>query len=265
MHFMKSSRASASAGVRSALLPPDMPQVVLAAFEGPLDLLLQLIRANRVEITDIPIVEITNQYLAALAQMETLNLAIAGEYLVMAATLIEIKSRMLLPLPPSVTEEEGYDPRAELIERLQEYDRYLETSVLLREWEEIRRDIYFRAAEECTDSYPLQVLHNQASPMLLFRALQRLLTEAGLDDKPVTTIIPKRRVSLRMKMAEIIRRLHTAGKQGIQFETLFDLPCPRHDIVIAFLAILELLNLGRLTASQDEPGDAILLYEETMG
>src|SRR5438552_5345747 len=105
------------------LLSPNRPSFKLAAFEGPLDLLLHLIRENRVDIYDIPIAEITQQYLDYLAEWESLDLAVAGEYIVMAATLLEIKSRMLLPKPPA-PEEEYEDPRAELVERLLEYQRY---------------------------------------------------------------------------------------------------------------------------------------------
>src|ERR1041385_4079945 len=125
-----------------------MPHFKTTAFEGPLDLLLHLIRANQVDIYDIPIAAITEQYLDALEQMEELDLGIAGEYVVIAATLIEIKSRLLLPQPPVSIEEEAEDPRAELVARLLEYQQYQGSVETLRGWEELRRLIFFRGALE---------------------------------------------------------------------------------------------------------------------
>src|ERR1051325_3415358 len=115
-----------------------MPHFKTPAFEGPLDLLLHLIRANQVDIYDIPIAEITQQYLDTLELMEELDLSIAGEYVVIAATLIEIKSRLLLPQPPASSEEEAEDPRAELVARLLEYQQYQGTGETLRGWAEVR-------------------------------------------------------------------------------------------------------------------------------
>src|SRR5215470_2427171 len=127
------------------LAPANSPQFKLQVFEGPLDLLLHLIRENKIDIYDIPIAEITKQYLDYLAMMEMMDLAIAGEYLVIAATLLEIKSRMLLPLQIIAIEEgEEEDPRAELVEKLLEYQRYQGTVETLRGWEESRRMLYFR-------------------------------------------------------------------------------------------------------------------------
>src|SRR5437867_2166083 len=119
------------------MLPQASPRFRLPLFEGPLDLLLHLIREQKIEIYDIPIALITQQYLEYLALMESLDLGIAGEYLVMAATLLEIKSRLLLPQPPAFEEEE--DPRAELVQKLVEYQRYQGTIETLRGWEDLRR------------------------------------------------------------------------------------------------------------------------------
>ena len=136
--------------------PIPMPHFKTPAFEGPLDLLLHLLRTNEVDIYDIPIAEITGQYLAYMELLEALDLAIAGEYVVMAATLIEIKSRMLLPQEPAPEgEEEAEDPRAELVARLLEYQQYQGTLETLRTWEELRRQIYFRGALENGDDYIL--------------------------------------------------------------------------------------------------------------
>ena len=231
---------------------PPAPQFHIPNFEGPLDLLLQLIRAHEVDISDIPIAEITQQYLAYMEIWEALDLTIAGEYVVVAATLIEIKSRMLLPQTPGLSGEEGdeVDPRAELIARLREYEIYQGTVETLRTWEELRRQLYFRGALENADDYILPVPAGEANVQQLFQALNRLLAESGLDEKPVTSVTPRRRLSLRMKMAEIVRKLTTAGTAGLGFESLFVLPCPRYDIVLTFLALLELLRMQKVRAEQ---------------
>ena len=231
---------------------PPAPQFHIPNFEGPLDLLLHLIRAHEVEISDIPIAEITQQYLAYMEMWEALDLTIAGEYVVIAATLIEIKSRMLLPQAPAVVGEDGEeeDPRAELVARLREYQIYKGTVETLRAWEELRRELFFRGALENADDYILPVPAGEANVQQLFQALNRLLAEAGVEDKPITSVTPRRRLSLRMKMAEIVRKLTHAGPEGMGFESLFVLPCPRYDIVLTFLALLELLRMQRVRADQ---------------
>jgi segregation and condensation protein A len=238
---------------------PPAPQFHIPNFEGPLDLLLHLIRAHEVEISDIPIAEITQQYLAYMEMWEALDLTIAGEYVVIAATLIEIKSRMLLPQAPPVAGEEGEedDPRAELVARLREYQVYKGTVETLRTWEELRRELFFRGALENVDDYILPVPAGEANVQQLFQALNRLLAEAGIDEKTVTSVTPRRRLSLRMKMAEIVRKLTSAGPEGMGFEALFVLPCPRYDIVLTFLALLELLRMQRVAADQVKPLEPI--------
>jgi segregation and condensation protein A len=242
----------------------------LPVFEGPLDLLLHLIRENRIDIYDIPIAEITQQYLEYLALWEALDLAIAGEYLVMAATLLEIKSRMLLPQPPpEETGEEEEDPRAELVQRLLEYQKYQGTVETLREWEEYRRQLYFRGALENPDDYLLPLSEGVLNAGALLDALKRLLASAGVDEEPVTAVVPRRRVNLRMKMAEVLRKVRAhfeqavsprANAEGLGFEALFELPCYRYDIVLTFLALLELLRLGRVRAEQRRPLGEITLF-----
>src|SRR5690349_4732314 len=151
--------------------PIPMPHFKTPAFEGPLDLLLHLIRANEVDIYDIPIAEITEQYLTYMELLEELDLAVAGEYVVIAATLIEIKSRLLLPQEMVVGEEEVEDPRAELVARLLEYQQYQGTVETLRGWEELRRQLYFRGALENADDYILPVPEGEASVEQLYQAL----------------------------------------------------------------------------------------------
>ena len=131
---------------RDLYIPPDALQVFLEAFEGPLDLLLYLIRRQNLDILDIPIAEITRQYLQYIDLMQELQLELAGEYLLMAATLAEIKSRMLLPRPQSALDEEA-DPRAELVRRLQEYERFKRAAIDIDELPRVERDVFQASAE----------------------------------------------------------------------------------------------------------------------
>ncbi len=247
---MRSATLTSSSATLSFKLP---------VFEGPLDLLLHLIREHRVDIYDIPIAEITQQYLDYLALWESLDLAVAGEYLVIAATLVEIKSRLLLPAPPPMEDgEEPEDPRTELIQRLLEYQRYQGTVETLRGWEEFRRNLFFRGTLENPDDYVLPTPEGEMSVGALVAALRRLFAAAGVEDEPVSSVIPRRRVSLRMKMAEVLRRLK-ARPEGIGFGGLFEFPCYRYDIVLTFLAMLELLRLGRIRATQKRMEEDILI------
>lgn len=238
-----------------------MPPVHLPTFDGPLDLLLHLIRHNQMDIYDIPIAEITKQYLAVLETMEALNLAIAGEYLVMAATLIEIKSRMLLPQPPSETAEEAEeaDPRAELVHRLLEYQQFRASLEQLQRWEEERRKLYFRGALQNVEDYLLPLPQGEATVQQLHQALLRILDRAGLNEKPLTTVAPRRRLSLRLKMVEMVRKMEAAHPKALPFESFFPLPVPLYEVVITFLALLELLRLGRFLVEQEQPFAPLLI------
>lgn len=240
-------------------------QIVLPVFEGPLDLLLHLIRENKLDIYDIPISEITDQYMQYLAVMESLDLDIAGEFLVMAATLLEIKSKMLLPPDPVAgDDEEPVDPRTELVERLIEYQRYKEAADLFKEWETERSKVFTGAAREIEIDYPAFALKD-ISPTDLLDALQRVLSDVGEGEEEVTTLT-RRRISIRMRMSEIWRRISAAAGQGVLFDNLFDEDRQRTDIVITFLAILELLRLQRIVVRQGELfGQIEILSKETDG
>ncbi|MCL5283879.1 MAG: segregation/condensation protein A [Armatimonadetes bacterium] len=232
-------------------------QVRVPAFEGPLDLLLHLLRANQLDITDIPIAEITQQYLDTMVLWESLDLQIAGEYLVMAATLIEIKSRMLLPQPPLTKDDPDDDPRAELVQALIEYEKLSGVADELKRMEEERRHIFFRAATENPEDYALPVQLQAGSVEILVRALSRLLAQVA-SEVPTTTITPTRRITLRLKMAEIWRRI--AGLQTeIPFEALFDTGSVLYDIVMTFLALLELVRQNKIQVVQDEIDGTIWL------
>lgn len=231
----------------------------LPTFEGPLDLLLHLIRENKIDIYDIPIAEITRQYLGYLVLWEALDLTVAGEYIVMAATLMEIKSRMLLPRSPVPDTEEEEDPRAELVQRLLEYQKYQSAVETLRSREEQRQRLFFRAAQENPEDYLLPIEEGAMSASALLTALRRVLSRAGIEDESLLVLPPHRRVGLRAKMAAILRKLRVQA-EGLAFDALFERPLNRYDIVLTFLALLELLRQGKVRAEQIEPLGKITLY-----
>jgi segregation and condensation protein A len=236
--------------------------VRLPVFEGPLDLLLHLIREARIEITDIPIAQVTAQYLEMLALMEALDLEVAGEFLVMAATLMEIKSRMLLPRPPKplAEEDEGEDPRAELVQRLLEYEQYKQAAEQFRALEEIGRRRFTREPDpEAEGAVPLEELR----PDDLLRALHRMLatfTEAG----PPVASLQRERINLRLRMRELWGRLQDSP-EPLSFRSLFlaGVRPTRLEVIVTFLAVLELLRLGRISVRQTHPlGDLLLVRRE---
>ncbi len=237
-----------------AVASPALPPVAVAAFEGPLDLLLHLIREHKVEITDIPIVEITDHYLAWLRAMDALNLTVAGEFLVMAATLLEIKSRTLLPKPPKEEipdGEEGQDPRLELVQRLLDYQRYKTFVDTLSGWEDDQRRLFFREAPPL-GLYEMPVAFGDFNPQSLLKALTRMLADAGMDDADSVTSVRRRKLTLRLAMTALWRKVEASGVDGIAFEECFAHPLVRADIVMTFLALLELLRGGRVGAEQRE-------------
>jgi segregation and condensation protein A len=242
--------------------------IKLPVFEGPLDLLLHLIREHKIDIYDIPIARITEQYLAYLALMESMDLEIAGEFVVMAATLMEIKSRMLLPQPEAEAgaEDEGADPREELVQRLLEYERYKAAAGEFRALEEISLRIFTREAEP---EEPLEVPLADLTPGDLVRALERMLASVSEGEGEITTL-QREKVNLRLRMREVWGALQ--GWDGpMPFRTLFEIfsegPPSRLEIVVTFLAILELLRGGRIQVRQDRALDEIYLERraETQG
>lgn len=224
--------------------------IKLPIFEGPLDLLLHLIREHKLNIYDIPIVEVTEQYLRYLWLMESLDLNIAGEFFVMAATLLEIKSRMLLPSP--VKEEEGedeIDPRAELVERLLEYERYKKAAETLRTFEDNRQKVFWRLTDEL-ESYDAPLIPLNLEAMDLILALKQMLAEIGEGSEEVTSL-ERQKITLRMKMSEVLRRVRS-NPEGINFRELFVSRPTRVEIIITFLALLELLRLGKVKIHQKQ-------------
>lgn len=234
-------------------------QIRLPFFEGPLDLLLHLIRDNRVDIYDIPIAQVTDQYMQYLSLMEALDLEIAGEFIVMAATLIEIKSKMLLP--PTVAEiedeEEPIDPRLELVERLLEYQKYKEAASMFQGLEEERRKVFVRRETEYDTGYELPVLYDDITSFDLLAALRRMLEDVGEGQEEVTSI-QRRKITVRMKMSEIWRKVKDAV-DGMLFDDLFE-EKTRYEVVTTFLAMLELLRLRRIKVSQRKAFEGIKVF-----
>lgn len=231
-----------------------LPTINLPIFEGPLDLLLHLIREHRLDIADIPIAFITDHYLAYLSAMEGRNLALAGEFFVMASTLLEIKSRMLLPKPPKEHENEdeagGIDPREELARRLQDYERFQGLVATLQAWEEERGRLYFRGQADYGDLYELPVEFGEVPVDSLLKALTRLLEEAAPGEHEITSV-RRQKLTLRLAMRGLLGRVQQAGADGLFFEEAFTQPLVRLEIVMTFLALLELLRQGKLIVKQN--------------
>ena len=182
----------------------------------------------------------------------------------MAATLLEIKSRMLLPRPPRVDDgEEGVDPKQELIQRLQEYERYQLLIGTLTEWETDRRALFFRPEMDYGGLYEVPPGFGSLSPNVLLKALHRLLTEAGDGGEGVTSV-RRQKMTLRLAMAALWSRVREAGGEGVLLEDCLRFPLVRLEVVMLFLALLELLRQGRMDARQeDHLGSIRLLFQET--
>lgn len=228
-------------------------KVQLEIFEGPLDLLLHLIKKNEVSVTDIPIATITEQYLATLELMQTLNLDVAGEFLVMAATLIHIKSRELLPVgDEEPDEDDGVDPRAELVRRLLEYQRYKEAAAELDQREVLTRDVFTRATPPVEEAGPREF--REISVFELLGALKRVIDRLPKDTVHEVTL---EKITVREKMTLLLERLR--GEVRITFESLFTAVRSRMEIIVTFLAMLELVKVRAIRICQDHPGGEIVL------
>ena len=221
--------------------------IKLQVFEGPLDLLLHLIRLNEVDITDLPIAAIAQQYAEYVALMQELDLDVAGEYLLMAATLAWIKSRMLLPPSGEGEEAEGADPRAELVARLLEYQRFKEAADQLGERTLEGRDVFAMRGEGAEplpdDERPLAV-----SLVALLEAFRRVLARAGGTGRHEVTGEP---VGVRERMLAVMDAL--ARFDSIEFERIFELeggPLTRPLLIATFLAVLELVRLAAVRVYQ---------------
>ncbi|MBI5641808.1 MAG: segregation/condensation protein A [Nitrospirae bacterium] len=225
-------------------------KIKLPVFEGPLDLLLHLIRENKVDIYDIPISFITGRYLEYIEMMKELNLEIAGEFLVMAATLIHIKSRMLLPPDEEVENEETEDPRLELVQRLLEYQAYKEASFILKEREEEALRVYSREPlepeEEAEEGIQPEQYLFDVNIFDLLGAFRKILEAAPEEIRTIT----KETLTVKDRMSTIVEMLEQA--ESIRFEELFKEHISRVQIIVTFLAVLELLRLGLARAYQEK-------------
>jgi segregation and condensation protein A len=233
-----------------------IPSFKLDIFEGPLDLLLYLIRKDEIEITDIPIARITSEYLGMLRLMEAYDLEIAGEYIVMAATLMRIKSAMLLPRDPEIEDEE--DPREELVAALLEYRRFKEGSRILAAHEAVERVIYARAdfARGPAPAKSHFVMDQTFYDLLC--AFQEVLARHEYDDSHQVAV-PEHTVEERI--VELEQMLDTSER--LEFAELFAGLAARWLIIVTFLAILELIRLRRITVRQPRPfGEIVLLRRE---
>ncbi len=225
-------------------IPPDALEIILDSFEGPLDLLLYLIRRANIDVLDIPMAPLTAQYLTYVEAMRRHNLELAAEYLLMAAMLIEIKSRMLLPRPPRADDGEAEDPRAELVRRLVEYERIKAAAARLDELPQVGRDfewITIWIADKVVERQPEVSLHD------LQVAWLTLMKQAHIHQHHK---IQREELSVREHMSLILRRLQGGGY--VVFEQLFDLTLGVRGLVVSFLAMLELSREALVEITQNE-------------
>ena len=231
--------------------------IKLDNFEGPLDLLIHLIKSNEVNIYDIPIALITGQYLEYLDVMEELNLDVAGEFLVMAATLIHIKSRMLLPRPDPTQEDPEEDPREALVRRLLEHQRYKQAAELLHERETLREAQWQRPVGRVA-----QVAGEEYEPELevdlfsLIAAFKAVLERAKQRPK---VALPAEQVPIETRIEQLLERL--SETQACGFEDLFEDVWSKPDLIVTFLALLEMIRLRLVRVFQAGTFGSIRIYK----
>lgn len=226
-------------------IPPDALEVILESFEGPLDLLLYLIRKQNLDILTISVSDITTQYMAYIDMMEAANFELAAEYLVMAAWLGEIKSRSLLPRPAKEDEEDGLDPRAELIRRLQEYEQFKQAAEDLDALPRQERDTF--AAEVHTVKEQNSILLAESTLEELLAAFRGLLQRAELFESHQVSREP---LSTRERMSKVLAQLQ--HQQFVPFVALFTVEEGRSGVVVTFLAIMELVKNQLIELVQSE-------------
>jgi segregation and condensation protein A len=240
---------------------PDAFPVKLANFEGPLDLLLYLIKKHELDIHDIPIALITAQYLASIALMEELDLDVAGEFLVMAATLIHIKSKMLLPRPETAAGVEGEveDPRDALVRRLLEHQKFKAAAGLLHEREQLRAAQWLRpdgrVAELAGDEYEPELEVDLFSLMNAFQAVVDRLKQ-----RP-KVLLPPEEIAVELRIEQLLARLSETEAMG--FEDLFSDVDQRQGLIVTFLALLEMIRLKLVRVFQSGSFGPIRVYKRT--
>ncbi|MEW5249749.1 ScpA family protein [Microbulbifer sp. 2201CG32-9] len=226
-------------------IPPDALEVILEAFEGPLDLLLYLIRRQNLDILEINVADITRQYMAYVEMMTAIRFELAAEYLVMAAMLAEIKSRMLLPRPPEAEEEEGEDPRAALIRRLQEYERFKAAAEDLDEIPRMGRDTHQLVIKgpdrNATRPDP------EVSMREVLVALADVLRRADMFESHQ---VQREKLSTRERMTQVLDRIR--HRQFVPFVSLFTVGEGRLGVVVTFLAVMELVKESLVELVQNQ-------------
>ena len=229
-------------------IPPDALEVILEAFEGPLDLLLYLIKRQNLDILEVPIADITRQYMSYIDMMQTLNIEIAAEYLLMAAMLAEIKSRMLLPRPATLDEED--DPRAELVRRLQEYERFKQAAQNIDELPRVGREVHM------TDVELPELDHDRPVPEVNLRDLLMAFKDAMARSEMYSHHqIQREKLSVRERMSKVLEKL--LADDFIDYTSLFTIEEGRRGVVVTFLALLELMKEQLIELVQSEPFSSI--------
>ena len=231
---------------RDLYIPPQALEVFLEAFEGPLDMLLYLIRRQNLDILDIPIAEITRQYMRYIELMQVLQLELAGEYLLMAATLAEVKSRMLLPRLKSEESAEETDPRAELVRRLQEYERFKRAAERIDQMPRLERDTWVASAELVDRK--IQRIAPQVTLREMLLAFQEVLSR---NDMFAHHHVQREPLSVRQRMTDVLAGLGTAA--FVDFVRLFRPEEGRRGVSVTFVAILELMREGLIDIVQAAP------------
>ena len=231
---------------RDLYIPPQALEVFLEAFEGPLDLLLYLIRRQNVDILDIPIAEITRQYTQYIELMQDLQLELAGEYLVMAATLAEIKSRMLLPRPAAAGEAGEDDPRAELVRRLQEYERFKRAALDIDALPRLERDVWPASAE--LKDRPVARVLPQVTLQEMLLAFKEVAARAQMF---AHHHVRREGLSVRERMSNVLAALERGS--FVPFAELFQPEEGRSGVTVTFVAILELVRESLIDIVQAEP------------
>ncbi|MFT6757990.1 MAG: segregation and condensation protein A, partial [Chitinophagales bacterium] len=216
-------------------IPPEALEVFLDTFEGPLDLLLYLIKRQNIDILEINVFEITKQYISYVELMDSMQFELAAEYLVMAAMLAEIKSRMLLPRSEEALDDDGEDPRAALIRRLQEYERFKAAAQDIDELPRLGRNVHQASAE------PPEIDKQRPEPDVEMRELLVCLAEVlKRADMYASHQIEREQLSTRERMSQVLSKLQ--GKQFVPFVSLFVVDEGRLGVVVTFLAIMELIK-----------------------
>lgn len=224
--------------------------IVLENFEGPLDLLLTLIEKAKIDIYDIPISEITEQYISFIYTMEDVNLELASEFLLMASTLLEIKSKTLLPIEKDPDEEE-IDPREELVLRLLAYKKYKEAAAELKGYESIESQTFYKPGEDLSVYEDIDDDIDFYNLKLLTRALNNILKERGLREKDLDIrAIAREEYSIRECVENILEEVNI--KRKIKFTDLLDINSNKNEIVTYFLSVLELTKQRAIYILQDE-------------